>query len=480
MGDHQVSIFSKAAPQQSTPRAPRPLPDEPYAGLLDVPDGAVITDRANRGLRTGAVARTAPHLLVAGGTGEGKSRTVLMPNVIRWAGKPVVSLSSKGDVAAATIRKRAQRGPVFLMDLSGEVPEDDLKGVPVTRVRPDPCAVIATDDEALRMADLLQEISSGSGGDAAFWKNLSRRRLACILRAAGYYPDPDTGKRVWGGGVAWAVDACEDPGPDEVPDPDDPGFDIDVPNWNSAYLRATLLGSRHAQSLMAAKRMDPKQRDSVGMNCQDALNMWADSVIAGAEHTAFTPEMLADGGATLFIVAPMNGAATPVAATLVSIVEFWRKRVPQIDAGELAPILFVLDEFTNGTRLPAARVNGWVGEGRGLGIRLILALQDSSQLEALWGQADAKVMRRIMPATLILPGANEEDILKSAAAAMLPEERVTASVDAGGRVSQSRSGFEMNYSQLLPREKGEGRLILKGMAGVKVRLPDISATDLLD
>lgn len=478
-----MSIFSKAAPQ-SAPRTPRPLPDEPYAGLLDVPDGAVITDRANRGLRNGAVARTAPHLMVVGGTGEGKSRTVLIPNIIRWVGRPVVSLSSKGDVAAASIRKRAQRGPVYLMDLSNEVPEGDLKGVPVTRVRPDPCALIDNDNDALRMADLLQEISSGSDGDAKFWKNLSRRRLAVILRAAGWYPDPETGARVWGGGVEWAVDACEDPGPDEVPDVDSDDFELETPNWNSAYLRARLLKSRHAHSLMVAKRMDPKQRDSVGMNMIDALNQWADTDIAGTdgpvEYKPFTPELLTRGAATLYIVAPMEGAAVPVSSVLVSVVNYWRKRVPQIDAGEMAPILFVLDEFTNGTKLPAQRVQGWVSEGRGLGIRLCMAMQDTSQLEALWGQANAKVTRRTMPATLVMPGANEDELLKSAAAAMLPEERVTASVDAGGRVSQSRAAAEMNYSQLLPREKGEGRLILKGMAGVKVRLPDISATDLLD
>ena len=457
--------------------APRPAAtDTPYAGVIDLATGGIVTDRDNRGLGDGDVARVGPHLMVAGGTGEGKSRRVLVPNILRWGrSRPVVSLSSKGDVAELTIRKRSQCGEVYLLDLSGEVRESELQGVDVTRVKVDPCALISTDDEALKMADLLQEISSPGEGDAKFWKNLSRRRLACFLRAGGWYPHPSTGEPTWGGGVAWAVDACEDAGRESTPSLDDENVDVSSPNWDSAYLRVLLQGSKHAKSLLSAKAMDPKQRDSIGMNSQDALNQWAMSNVAGnPEDKAFRPDMLT-GGATLYIVAPMEGAASAVAALLVKVVDYWRLRV-----GDLPPILFVLDEFTNGTKLPAQRVIGWVGEGRGLGIRLVLALQDSSQLEELWGQAAAKVMRKIVPAFLVMPGADEDEALGAAARMMPVEERVTANVGADGRVSQGRERMEADAASLAPVEKGEARLLIRGRAGVKVSLPDVAQTDLLD
>ncbi|MCM3897101.1 type IV secretory system conjugative DNA transfer family protein [Gordonia sputi] len=469
-----------------TRRQPPPLVDEPYAGFIDAPAGpdgatAIITDPTNRGRRDGDLAATMPHLFVPGGTGSGKSRRVLAPNIIRWGPRPCIALSSKDDLVKLTIRKRAQRGPVYLLDLSGTARESALADVPVTRVRIDPCALISTDNEALKMADLLLTITGGTEGDAKTWSDQARRPLTAILRAAGYYPDPDTGKRVWGGGVAWALDAAEDPGPDVDVDPDDEAPDLSVPDWNVAYLRALLQGSRHARSLLAVKRKDPRQRDSVGISIANALTAWSDDDVVGAGLVPFRPEMLTEAGATLYIVSPMVGnAGAAVSTLLVAVYDYWRHRVEQVDAGELRTVMFVLDEFTNGSKIPAKFANSWVGEGRGLGIRLVVALQDSSQLEALWGQAEAKVMRKIMPATLILPGAEEDEMLERAVKATPPEERVTASVDASGKASRSRDRVHAEVANLTPQRDGEARLLLRGRVGVRVRLPDIAETDLLD
>ncbi|WP_299487233.1 type IV secretory system conjugative DNA transfer family protein [uncultured Gordonia sp.] len=471
-------VVRRVVKKESAEPQRAPLPDEPYAGLIDVAPGAIITSEANAGLSAGDVARTAPHLLVTGQTGGGKTRSVLGPNIIRWGSRPVVAMSSKGDMAELTIRKRAQHGPVYLMDLSGEVRESELRGIDVTRVRCDPCAMITTDDEALDLADLLMETSDGGegGGDSQFWKNLARRRLAAFLRAGGTYPNAD-GEPTWGGGVAWALAACEDVGDveDKGPDPDAP-VDLVTPNWDVAARRCAMLSSSHTQSLLAAKKMDARQRDSIGINCQSALAPWALQSLAENSAPAFLPEMLEARGATLFLVSPMGGAAAPAASlVLVSIVNHWRKRV-----GKLRTILFVLDEFTNGSKIPAKRALGWIGEGRSLGVRLCMAVQGTSQIALLWGEAATKVLREICPAILVLPGPLEKDLMDGAAWAALPEERVTASRDASGRVSQGREKLERSAAELIPRRKGEGRLLLSGLEGVKVSLPDIAATDLLD
>ena len=485
------------------------LPDTPYMGFLDIEaDGEghrapVTHDERNRGGRHGEKARGPVHLLVSGETGGGKTRRVLGPNILAWGPRPVVAMSSKGDMAELTIRQRAARGPVYLLDLSQEVRESQLKGVPVTKVSCDPCAVLSTDDEALDLADLLMETGAlgagdtSGGGDSGFWKALARRRLACFLRAAGWYPDPDTGERVWGGGVAWALDACENVGPDaaestggvgvskdgldheaaeELDDPDTP-TDLRTPNWSVAYLRVLLLGSRHAGSLLAAREMDQRQRDSIGINCQVALSAWAqDQVATGLPP--FHPRMLEEEevGATLYIVSPSNGAgATPAALTLVQIVNHWRRRV-----GALDPILFVLDEITNGSPLPAKRLLGWIGEGRGLGIRVCGAVQNTDQFALIWSDAALRVLRNIMPAVLILKGANEIELLERAVKMVRSQEVVGASTDAGGKASHSRQRVTpVDVADLTPQATGEGRLLLSGMQGVRVSLPDIAALGLV-
>ncbi|MCB1253058.1 MAG: TraM recognition domain-containing protein [Austwickia sp.] len=483
------------------------ITDLPYAGLLDVPRAAdgkpgIITDEANYGRRDGDAAMTAPHLMCVGKTGSGKSRTVLAPNCARWGPRALVVMSSKGDLSELTIRRRAQFGTQYVMDLSGEIRGGQIEGVPLIPVRIDPCAWIETDDEAMEMASLLMQIGDvGAGGDgqgsgdSAFWKSLARRRLACLLRAGGFYRDPDTREMTWGGGIEWALEAAENVGPDAAegngrgltqeglddaePDGDEP-LDMITPNWKTAYMRAFSVGSRHADSLMAARAMDERQRDSIGINMQVAMGSWAMESTAAPGAKVFNPSMLA-GGSTLHIVAGMDGAAPTVVSTvLIEIVRYWRKRV-----GTLSPVMFVLDEFVNGAQVPARYLNRWISEGRGLGIRLVLGLQSTKQLTRLWGQAAADELRAIMPAALILPGAGETQMLKDAAETTPPEERVVTSLDAGGRASQSRQMVQPTHAELLPPPRSRtdprisyGRLLLGGQAGVRVRLLDITGTDL--
>ncbi len=485
------------------------ISDQPYAGLLDLPAAAdgnkgIITDEANYGRADGEIAMTAPHLAVIGKTGSGKSRTVLAPAAVRWGPRPLVVMSSKGDLSELTIRRRAQWGTQYVMDLSGEIRDGQIEGVPLTPVRIDPCTWIETDDEAMEMASLLMQIGDvGAGGDgqgsgdSAFWKSLARRRLACLLRAGGFHRDPDTQQMTWGGGIVWALEAAENVGPDaavgggrgltqeglddEVEEEEaEAPLDLTTPNWAVAYARARSVGSRHADSLMAARAMDERQRDSIGINMQVAMGAWAMDSTAAPGAKVFNPSMLARGG-TLHIVAGMDGAAPTVVSTvLIEIVRYWRKRV-----GQLEPVMFVLDEFVNGAQIPARYVNRWISEGRGLGIRAVLSLQSTKSLTRLWGQAAADEFRAIMPAALILPGAGETQMLKDAAETTPPEERVVASLDPGGRTSYSRQLVQPTHAELLPPPRSRtdprisyGRLLLGGQAGVRVRLLDITGTDL--
>lgn len=455
--------------------------DTPYAGKLleDQAEDDGTGRNRNAGRREGELALTAPHLLVAGGTGSGKTRSCLAQNVILWGSRPVIAMSSKGDLAELTIRQRAQRGPVYLLDISGEVRESELQGIDVTPVVSDPCALITTDDEALNMASLLLEVgklaasSNGDSGGDSFWETLAMRPLAVFLRAAGWLPDPETGKPTWGGGINWALQAIEDVGSDTSDDDDTP-VDMATPNWDTAYLRAKMmLGSRHAQSLKSAKKLDPKQRDSIGINCRVALTPWMLEAVAGdGSGTPFHPSMLEERGATLYIVAGSKGAAAPAATAVISqAVQHWRGRVGQLD-----PLLMVLDELPNN---PLPELAQYVGEARGLGVRIVAGVQASSQFEKNWGSVGLKILRDIFPAVLIYPGVTEKELLDVAAWAKGEEERSVSSTDASGKASHAKDRVQVQTgADLIPPRPGTGRLLLGGMSGVLVRLPDLAATTL--
>lgn len=153
-------------------------PPTPYGGLVAV-DGRLTP------------AITAPHLLVSGVSGSGKSRRVLGPGIVSWAG-PVVAVSSKPDLVDLTLQTRLARGGynrTFVLDLSGEVPDAVLPDG-VHKVVIDPTTLIISDDDALDMATTL--IESGNAGAAQgtnseqdpFWSTVATAPLAALLRAA--------------------------------------------------------------------------------------------------------------------------------------------------------------------------------------------------------------------------------------------------------------------------------------------------------
>ena len=63
------------------------------------------------------------HVVTLAGSRSGKTRTVLIPNLLNYRG-PCVVIDVKGELAKATAKKREQFGPVRVLD-----PFDELKGL---------------------------------------------------------------------------------------------------------------------------------------------------------------------------------------------------------------------------------------------------------------------------------------------------------------------------------------------------------------
>lgn len=419
-----------------------------------------------------------PHLLVLGGSGGGKTRRLLVPQIVTWDG-PVCAVSAKGDLVEMSGSHRARRGgPMYVMDLTGQVEPSELPDGTI-RVISDPCSLLvpdadgSTDDSALDLANLLLQVgtlgmsaSGGGGGDSAFWMTLAVRSLAALLQAGAGYPDPETGAWIPGGGIGWVLKAAIDYGLDD--DGDD--GDLDTPNWTTAEIRAAEAGSAHAEELAATRLLDPRQRDSIGINLRVALSSWNKRAVRGQDGAqAFDPAMLEDPNATFYLVSPSSGSAAGAATAVIeSLVEHWTLHAV---AKKLPKIAMVIDECPQICPIP--RLNEHVGLMRSYGMHFTIAAQHSLQFEDKFGSSKRKVLVNTFPAVLIGIGAIEKDIIEQAAWTEAPTERQTVSTDSTGKRSLSADRVEnIHAAELLPRHQGEGRLLLRGRAGMRVKLAD--------
>lgn len=430
----------------------------------------------------GKPAQSAPHVLVSGVSGSGKSRRVLGPGILMWRG-PVVAVSSKPDLIDMTLGQRAAMGGAdhtYVLDLSGEVPDDALPPG-VRKVVVDPTALIQSDDDALDMATILmQSGAAGAGGGSnhksgdPFWENVATAPLAALLRAASLMTTSE--KR----GIDWAREAVS-----RMDDDDQDGEPMDLPSWTMAMRvnvgddgRESLIG----QKLSAAYGLDGKMRDSIQVTMESALAPWLRSTVAGcATDTVFTPALLENPRATLYIVAPATGVA---AGAAVSAVDFISKRwrANQSERVKLPRLLLVVDELTN--TMPWPKLPTVVTESRAMGIHLLVAVQATSQFAKRYGKEGMDELREVFPATLILVGAPEKTMLENAAWWAGKSERQKTSIDHANRQSQSSERVAtLDAVDLLPRDIDHGRL-LRGSrpgesgtvneAGLLVELHDIS------
>lgn len=414
------------------------------------------------GCIAGQPVETAPHVLVSGPTGRGKTTRILAPGAILWRG-PRVVVSSKTDYLEWLVTKGEmhRRGRLFVMDLAGELHEGIpwLEGVEYTRVSSDPTALIEGDDDALAMASLLMQVGSlgassgnGGGGDDAFWQTLAAQPLAALLLAG----------KASGCGIDWSVRAAGRVAMD--------GDDDDSPSWASAYglIHDT---SRHAADLSAVSEMEDKLKDSLRATMKAGLTPWLLTHVRGdRSETPFSPAMLeGPGEPTLAVIAPADGVAAGAAvAVLETVIRHWRRGVSR----GLSRVLLSIDEACNTAPLP--KLPTYITEARGLGVACVIAVQSTNQMKLRWGADGAEVLREVFPAVLVLEGAPEKELLEAAAWWDGEADRWTETIDSQSKRSLSAERSQRTTPQsLLPKSVEEGRLLLYGKAGQLVELPPI-------
>ena len=401
--------------------------------------------------------QTAPHILGLAPPGTGKTRRWLAPSAVLWPGPAVVS-SSKDDLMQMVSSRRW--GEAMLLDLRPIAPPRYPREF--TPCRYDPTALIRTLEDAQAAAETLLSMSSvGFGGsqvrpaaDNGMWENLAFAPLTCLLYAGSPVAT--------GLGMEWVLEAAEDVA---IPLPWPVQVSTD-PAWVTAALWCgNPLFEARVRGVLS---MVDKQRDSVKMTVTKALTAWLRTSIRDRGLPVFDPAFLDGPGATLYILSPSDGTVAPLAVTLMEQL-IRRQRIKVAQWEEYPRMAMFLDELPN---TPLPKVLQYFAEARGLGVSICAAAQASSQLDVAYGALHGRAIRDVVPATLIMYGAHEEDLMRSAAFWAGKTTRGHQSYDHNldDTTTSRQFGNALEPEELSPRDIGQARLLVRGTPGQMVEL----------
>jgi hypothetical protein len=373
---------------------------------------------------------------------------------VLWGG-PAVVVSSKDDLMQYVMECRW--GPKALIDLRPLAAPVYPDGVEPFLY--DPTASIFTPHEALTVAETIMQMATvgfGSGADqvsdGGIWESQAAGPLAALLYAASPAGN--------GEGMGWVLRAVDNLDADRRSEP----------GWHqAAYVchRFEVL----ALGMLRILDMEPRQRDSVTITMRKAVTPWLRTSFSVTLTEAFDPRFLDDPQATLFVLAPADGAVAGAAVTLLdALVRRWREKTASRTPMER--LLMIVDELPNTAPIPSLR--RIVGEGRGLGINLVAAVQATSQLDTVYGTVYANELRDIFPAAVIMYGAREVELLEAAEHWSGLTTRRPESFDQsdGRRSLSSELDAGLRWQELLPPNREHARLLIRGTVGALVEIPD--------
>ncbi len=312
-------------------------------------------------------------LLILGPPRSGKTSCVMIPNILAARG-PVVSTSTKADVAEATMRARARRGRVWLFDPTGSLTLDDR--TPLIRLRWSPVPGCENWDTALATARALVRAAQPGRGllDATHWVERAEATLAPAAscgRASSTSP--------WPGSCAGSTAAK-----------------LDEP--------ANILAHKGAEFahdvLTGIAQTEERERSSILSTTSGVLAAYRSrAALEQADEPNFDPVAFAHSADTIYVAA--SAEAQEVAAPLVvALLERIRTAVYQRHPG-WPPAVFALDEVANIAPIPS--LPSIVSEGGGQGLVTIASLQDLSQARGRWGAAGEGFLT-LFGAKLVLAG----------------------------------------------------------------------------
>jgi type IV secretion system protein VirD4 len=299
-------------------------------------------------------------VMAIGGTASGKSRSLIVPNVLGWPG-PVVVATTKPDVFRWCHAARSHRGQVWVFD-----PRGDAGPLPpgVRRLAWSHLRGAANLDVAIARAEQLGARCTGAGMENGnFWASAGRRLMAALVHAAALQGCSISVLDGWvaRGALDEAIAILARHGEIAL----------------SRTLRSTQADERHLGNVMHQVRliMAPYRSAAVRAQADEAVRCRFD-----AREFLHRPN-------TLFVVSPSD-KETDLSSLVVGLVEevraaaLWLSdRSPTMAVP--IPLLLALDETANIAPLPS--LDRIVFESRSRDISVICCFQTYGQAEQLFG-----------------------------------------------------------------------------------------------
>lgn len=336
-------------------------------------------------------------LLVLGPPRSGKTTALAVPNVLCAPGA-VVATSTKTDVMAATVDRRAEIGRCWLLDPSGTVSPP----AGVTAIRWSPVAAARSWDESLVVASSMAGAARPAGrhGESAHWTERAEALLAPLLHAA----------HLEGSGmetvVGWVL-----------------GQQLDRA---AAVLDAA--GVRLGAGVLAGIRAtDGREQSGIWSSAAGILAAYrSERVLDHADPVNFDPAVLATTRDTVYVCSSARHQEF-VAPIVVAFLDQARAGAYAHPVGR-PPLTLVLDELANIAPIPD--LPALVSEGGSQGVLTLGCLQDLSQARGRWGPA-AEGFLSLFGAKVVLPGIGDMATLDAVSRLAGEVEVPTRSVSRG-------------------------------------------------
>jgi type IV secretion system protein VirD4 len=399
--------------------------------------------RLTLGRRRGRLLRAEQrHALVAFGPPQsGKSAGLAVPALLEWEG-PAVASSIKGDLLAATGRRRRSLGSVFVFDPFELAGTDSHTWSPLHGAR--------TWDGALEVAWRLASAGeldrhSVEGGD--FWAIAAEQRLAPLLYAASA-----TGAQI-DSVVRWAYgQGMRDLDQALAQLAGSAADDAELADAHAAY-----------DAVRAFEAQADRTRSSIEATAQALLRAYRFSRVArSARSCEITSDRLLDEAATLYLIgdAKASKLLRPIFLALLSEVVDRAYERATLAGGRLElPLLLCLDEAGNIAPLPNLAEIASTAPSHN--IQLVSIFHDLAQARSRYRQ-QAETVVNSHRARMLLPGVADLETLRYFAGLVGEEEARDRSLTTGAG-GTTRSTAQRRRPLVAPealRQLPEGHALL--------------------
>lgn len=345
---------------------------------------------------------------------QGKTSQVIIPWLSTWPGAALVT-SVRPDVLAATHQLRAARGPVLVMDPTGEVSWPDMLAW-------SPTAGCRDYKTALDRADVLVTVGKNNNQDsenATFFGMSASNLLAAWLHAAAL------DGRGMDDVLAWAFDDTSE----------EPVLILRRHEGCGASPRvAQMLANLYNN---AAPQTKASLWATVQTGLAPLLTQSARATFAPRIENSVDIEAFLRAGGTIYLLSSEKSARqlAPLIAAFVDEVTLVAQRLARHSPRHRLdpPLGLFLDEVANVVPLP--NLPTLMSHGAGSGIFIVAVLQAFAQAEDRWGIKGAEMLWGSATAKVALAGLGGEELERFSRLAGTYREQLTSNQTGAGAYS---------------------------------------------